>query len=97
MSHWRNYGSSLEWTTSRQPYPLPLPEAPSESEHLALAIERAVRWRTQGGVRDLRVEVDEDRVRLHGYCQTYYCKQLAQQAAMAVPGAGQLTNDIEVW
>lgn len=74
----------------------PLPETLAEAERLAASIEQAVRRETSGGVRDLRVEIDDDGVRLEGRCETYYCKQLAQQAAMVVSGEDRLTNQIEV-
>ena len=81
----------------------PLPETLAEAarrvaliERRVASIERAVCRRTVGGVRDLRVEISDDGVLLEGHCSTYYCKQLAQTAAMAVFGSGQLTNHIEV-
>ncbi len=67
-----------------------------EREELAVSIKRAVQRETGYGVRNLRVEVDPDGVRLNGRCSTYYCKQLAQHAAMGVPGGDRLTNSIEV-
>jgi osmotically-inducible protein OsmY len=74
----------------------PLPETLAEAERLAASIERAVWEETGGGVRDLRVEVSRQGVLLTGRCETYYTKQKAQHAAMAVPGGGQLTNRIQV-
>jgi osmotically-inducible protein OsmY len=74
----------------------PLPETLAEAERLAASIERAVWQETGGGVRDLRVEVSRQGVLLTGRCETYYTKQKAQHAAMAVPGGGQLTNRIQV-
>lgn len=74
----------------------PLPETLEEAEELAVSIERAVQRETRGQVRDLCVEVDRHGVRLKGHCLTYYCKQLAQHAAMRVPGGDRLTNAIEV-
>ncbi len=74
----------------------PLPETLAEAEQLAVSIERAVWLETSGGVRNLRVEVDRGGVVLSGCCRTYYTKQKAQHAAMAVPGGGPLTNLIEV-
>ena len=74
----------------------PLPATLEEAEELAASIEQAVRSKTGRGIRNLRVEVDRNGVRLNGYCNTYYCKQLAQHAAMAHPGGQQLTNAIEV-
>lgn len=74
----------------------PLPETLAEAEQLAVSIERAVWRETSGGVRNLRVEVDRGGVKLSGCCRTYYTKQKAQHAAMAVPGGSPLTNLIEV-
>ena len=73
-----------------------LPETQIEAEELATLIEKAVRQETSGGVRDLRVEVHSEGVMLTGHCDTFYCKQLAQHAAMAIPGGDRLTNDIIV-
>jgi len=73
-----------------------LPETLEEAEQLAASIESAVQRETGRGVRNLSVEVSRDGVRLKGHCTTYYCKQLAQHAAMGVPGGDHLTNSIEV-
>lgn len=73
-----------------------LPETLAEAEELAASIERAVQRETGRGVQDLSVEVNQDGVRLRGRCTTYYCKQLAQHAAMGIPGGDRLTNSIEV-
>ena len=74
-----------------------LPETLEEAEELAISIERAVLRETGHGVQDLTVEVDRQGVRLTGRCTTYYCKQLAQHAAMGMPGGDRLTNLIEVF
>lgn len=74
-----------------------LPETIEEAEVLAASIERAVQRETGRQVRNLTVIVNRDGVRLTGFCTTYYCKQLAQHAAMTVPGGDRLTNSIEVW
>lgn len=73
-----------------------LPETLAEAEELAASIERAVQQETGHGVRNLSVEVNRDGVHLKGRCATYYCKQLAQHAAMTVPGGDRLVNSIEV-
>ena len=73
-----------------------LPETVEEADELAASIERAVQRETGRQIRNLSVEVNRDGVRLRGHCTTYYCKQLAQHAAMAVPGGDRLTNSIEV-
>lgn len=76
------------------PAPLPLT---AESEKLAARIERAVRRGTSDKVRDLRVIICRTGVHLSGRCGTFYCKQLAQTAAMSIVGKEPLVNQIEVW
>jgi hypothetical protein len=73
-----------------------LPETLEEAERLAASIERAVQHETDWGVDDLAVEVGADGIRLTGRCETYYTKQLAQHAAMRIPGGDRLINSIEV-
>lgn len=73
-----------------------LPETQAEAEALAASIERAVQRETGRRVRNLSVEVTRDGILLRGRCETYYCKQLAQHAAMAMPGGQRVTNRIEV-
>jgi osmotically-inducible protein OsmY len=70
-------------------------------KRLAEAIEREIQERTGGKIHGLRVEVGAAGVRLQGRCSTFYCKQLAQHAAMNLAeknlkGDGPLTNEIEV-
>jgi osmotically-inducible protein OsmY len=74
----------------------PLPKTLAEAEKLAASIEQAVWRETNGRVRNLHVEVNPHGILLTGRCNTYYAKQMAQQAAMAFPGGEQLTNRIEV-
>ena len=73
-----------------------VPQTLAEAEALAASIEKAVQQETAGGVANLAVVVRGDRVWLHGSCCSFYCKQLAQHAAMAVPAGLHLTNCIEV-
>ncbi|MBN2024651.1 MAG: BON domain-containing protein [Pirellulales bacterium] len=79
----------------RDPLDYPLPETLAEAQRLAASIEQAVQQHTGGGVQDLRVRVNRRGVHLEGRCATYYCKQLAQQAAMDLSGE-RLENRIEV-
>lgn len=87
---------SLEAEFASQQLGAGLPETLEEAEELATSIEQAVLRETGHGVQDLLVEVDRQGVRLTGRCTTYYCKQLAQHAAMGMPGGDRLTNLIEV-
>jgi osmotically-inducible protein OsmY len=59
-------------------------------------IRRAVRRETRGGVNQLKVEVDSRGIHLRGQCRSFYCKQLAQQAAMRLCGETGIDNQIEV-
>ncbi len=67
-----------------------------EDDALARRITLRVLARTGRQIRNLRVEVERDEVRLSGNCNTFYCKQLAQQAAMDVSHSIQLCNDLHV-
>jgi hypothetical protein len=73
-----------------------LPETQEEAEELAASIEKAVQNETDGGVADLTVEIGPRGVLLRGHCESFYTKQLAQHAAMRIPGGNQLINSIEV-
>ena len=73
-----------------------VPQTLSEAEALAASIEKAVQQETGGDVAHLAVVVRGDRCWLHGSCSSFYCKQLAQHAAMSVPSGLRLTNCIEV-
>jgi osmotically-inducible protein OsmY len=73
-----------------------LPATLAEAEELAAWIEQAVHRETGGAVRNLSVEIGLEEILLRGSCPSFYCKQLAQTAAMAVPGGKQLSNCIEV-
>lgn len=72
------------------------PENLRAAQELAHLIERAVHLETGRGVADLTVEVSPQGVLLRGRCDTYYTKQLAQHAAMQIPGGDRLINSIEV-
>lgn len=67
-----------------------------QAELLARRIDLVVRQATGQAVRNLEVEVAGPVVRLRGMCSTFYSKQLAQQAVMAVLSDEQLFNDIDV-
>jgi hypothetical protein len=67
-----------------------------QAELFARRIDLVVRQATGQAVRDLRVDVTGETVRLQGVCSTYYCKQLAQQAVMSLLSDELLHNEIEV-
>jgi osmotically-inducible protein OsmY len=75
----------------------PSPPPPAvDVQAWASRIRRAVRRETRGGVSQLKVEIDSRGIRLRGQCCSFYCKQLAQQAAMRLSGEASLDNQIEV-
>jgi osmotically-inducible protein OsmY len=47
-------------------------------------------------LRRLEVAASEGRIVLRGRVTSYYLKQLAQAAALAVPAVAQLLNEVEV-
>jgi osmotically-inducible protein OsmY len=76
--------------------PPELVETPADRRALALRIKRSVRRHAGGGIKALDVQVDHRTIRLGGRSVSFYCKQLAQQAAMRICGERQVINDIEV-
>lgn len=69
----------------------------AEQEKLAARIERLIRRETNDKVRELRVLIQDNGITLRGRCGTFYCKQLAQHAAMKVSEDEPLVNEIDVW
>ena len=70
----------------------------SDAQQLLVArVERMVREKTSGLIRDLRVRCEPGEVVLTGRAATYYAKQLATHAALEAANDLTLTNDIEVY
>ena len=63
---------------------------------MALRIKRSIRRQTGGEVESLQVVIDLTGIRLQGRCLSFYCKQLAQTAAMRLGGDAEVVNEIEV-
>jgi osmotically-inducible protein OsmY len=61
-----------------------------------MRIKRVIRRHTSGGIRELSVELQTGSVRLRGQCNSFYCKQMAQQAAMSFLPGETIVNEIEV-
>jgi len=59
-------------------------------------LESLVRRRSHGQVRDLRLELCDEGLILHGRAASYYVKQLAQQAVLEAAEFPLLANEIEV-
>jgi hypothetical protein len=70
--------------------------APSVTADLSSRVELRIQARTFGRIRDLRVELVDQGVILHGWAPTYYAKQMAQTGAMDVVADQVVINEIEV-
>lgn len=69
---------------------------PAMPNHTGTFVEQAIRRRTSNAIHALSVEVNPREIVLHGRCETFYQKQLAQSAAMSASPDMMLTNAIEV-
>jgi len=65
-------------------------------QSLEETIERVVRSRTNGMIRNLRIEIVNEEVIISGRTKTYYAKQLATHATLDAVKSLILINDIEV-
>ena len=68
----------------------------SPIDDLVARVERIVRCRTGGRIRDLRVQAHGEGVIISGVSCTYYAKQLATHAALSELDDRTLSNEIEV-
>jgi osmotically-inducible protein OsmY len=59
-------------------------------------VDRAVKTSPHLIRRDLRVQVDTDRVILTGMVDSYFQKQMAQEAVRRVDGVASIDNRLEV-
>jgi osmotically-inducible protein OsmY len=73
----------------------PPTESP-EDLHLARQVERALHATGYGAVRNIEVTVQARVVTLAGRVSSYYLKQVAQTAALGVPGILRIRNELEV-
>lgn len=74
----------------------PLPKQSLEDLHLAERVERALRAAGYGPLCTVVVSINNRVVHLAGQVPSYYLKQIAQTTALAVPGAHQIHNDLDV-
>ena len=59
-------------------------------------IRQYVARKTFCGVQSLKVSAEHDRVTLNGLCESYYIKQLAQQAVLDMTSDEEIVNNIDV-
>ena len=67
-----------------------------EDHRLAERVERALRATGHWALRMVRVSVNARVVSLGGRVSRFYLKQLAQATTLAIPGAHQIRNDLDV-
>lgn len=65
-------------------------------QHLSARVHRALVSTGQFPLRRIRVAVHDGQVSLVGTLPSFYLKQVAQEAAMAVPGVHALDNQLLV-
>lgn len=82
----------IDATSSNARYLMPRPE----DRDLAVRVEHALRASGYWSLHVIRVSVRTQVVFLKGRVCSYHLKQLAQETALAVEGANQIRNDLEV-
>jgi hypothetical protein len=68
----------------------------SALDELADSIKKNVGKMTHASVHSLRVDTEHDRVKISGLCESYYIKQLAQQAVLKMTTNEEIINEILV-
>jgi len=79
-----------------QPLPGSHPNGQVVDFELAEKVESAVRKRLQTRANHLQVEPSDGGIILRGYVRTYYEKQIAQNEALHVVGAGRVRDEVVV-
>lgn len=67
-----------------------------EDQRLAERVENALRTTGYGALHTVRVSVHARVIILEGRVSSYYLKQIAQATALAIPGAHQIRNGLDV-
>ena len=62
----------------------------------AATIMKVVATNTYSGVQSLKVDLKSNRITITGFCESYYIKQLAQQAIMDMVIDMEIVNNIVV-
>ena len=74
----------------------PLKQTEPEGRTLAARVQRSILRLAPGRIRNLNVSVRRGTIFIYGRCSTFYCKQIAQHAAMELAEGEQVQNLIEV-
>lgn len=72
------------------------PSAPAPDRSAIVQVAAALIRAGYYGLRELKVSEQGGAIVLEGRLSTYYMKQMAQEAAMAVDGVNRIENHIEV-
>ena len=67
-----------------------------DSDELIRQISNFIKRESRLEVQEMRVCFENGCLTLHGYCRTFYAKQVAQHAALTILGNIELVNDIRV-
>ena len=78
------------------PATAPLPAQSWEDQRLTEEVENALRATGYGALRTVRVSVSAGVVILAGRVASYYLKQVVHETALAIPGARQIHNGLNV-
>lgn len=73
-----------------------LTELPTEQSSAAAELAADIRWRHRNLLRELRIEVAEGGVILHGRAYSFYGKQVAQHEVLRRTGLVLLANRLVV-
>jgi hypothetical protein len=71
-------------------------ESTDANEEVLREVERIIRLRTQGTVRDIQVVFNGEKIVVTGRTSTYYSKQLVSWAAADAANGRDVLNEIEV-
>ena len=83
-------------STAKSTENLVLPTEQQSERRRVARIKRKIRQQTSGGVQQLKVELAAGTLILRGICNSFYCKQKAQHAAMDLLENETLVNEIQV-
>lgn len=89
-------GKPTEHAKNAPEEPASLQVESREELHLAGRVERALHATGYTPLRNIEVAVQVRLVILAGRLPSYYLKEVAQTAALSVPGIHQIRNDLEV-
>lgn len=67
-----------------------------DEQTLATRVRRGILRLAAGRIRELSVEVHGNTIQIRGRCSSFYCKQLAQHAAMELATGQQVDNQLHV-